>query len=72
MITLDVTDTEFLGTTTDIANEWMSKNVGKLIYDDVEEAVGVGWKLVWEPECRRWVMQFENDKHASLFLLRWV
>jgi hypothetical protein len=72
MITLDVTDTEFLNTIkVDVANEWMSKNVGELIHDDSELTYGVGWKLVWEPDCQRWVMMFENDKHASLFLLRW-
>jgi hypothetical protein len=72
MIILDITESPFI---TDIkcdeADRWMEDNVGTLIHDDPELAYGDGWRLAFEPECKRWIMQFENDIHASLFLLRW-
>lgn len=73
MVTLDVTETSFIeDLDVEAANQWMSNNVGPLIHDDSKLTYGVGWKLIWESECQRWVMQFENDKHASLFILRWA
>jgi hypothetical protein len=72
MVTLDVTETSFIeDLDTEDANQWMNDNVGKLLHDDVYLTYGVGWHLEYETECQRWVIQFENDKHASLFLLRW-
>lgn len=72
MVTLDVTESSFIeDLDAKDANQWMNDNVGKLLHDDVDLTYGVGWNLQYEPECQRWVMQFENDKHASLFLLRW-
>lgn len=72
MITLDVTETSFIqDTTCEEANLWMANNIGKLIHDDPHGTYGVGWQLVWESECGRWVMQFDNDIYASLFILRW-
>lgn len=72
MVVLDVTESLFItGITSDEADQWMEDNVGTLIHDDPELYYGDGWKLVWEPDCKRWIMQFENDIHASLFLLRW-
>jgi hypothetical protein len=73
MITLDVTETPFIqDIDCEQGNQWLVDNVGALIHDDPELTYGVGWKLIWERECQRWVMMFENDKHASLFLLRWL
>lgn len=72
MVTLDVTETTFIvDLDTEDVNQWMSDNVGKLLHDGTYLTYGVGWRLEYETGCRRWVMQFENDKHASLFLLRW-
>jgi hypothetical protein len=70
MVVLDITESTFIETDTEEANEWMSKNVGKLKYDRISKAGGVGWYLVHD-ENERWLMHFGNDAHASLFLLRW-
>jgi hypothetical protein len=72
MITLDVTETPFIvDLDTEDANQWMNDNVGKLLHDETYLTYGVGWHLEYDSNSTSWVMLFENDKHSTLFLLRW-
>ena len=73
MITLNISDTLFMKVGCDEANNWMDKNIGMLIHDDPELTYGEGWRIVYRPDNGDldWVLEFEEEHHAVLFLLRW-
>lgn len=74
MIALDITNSPFMKVNCDESNEWLSKNVGELIHDDPEISYGEGWRITFDPDAedgKIWLAEFDNERHAMLFLLRW-
>jgi len=69
MTILDVTSSSFIDDLTiEESNQWMDHNIGKFInYDE-----GEGWKLIWEPKLRRWLMIIEDASKAVFFSLMWL
>lgn len=71
MITLNVSLSPFiLDITSDEGNEWMIKNVGELIHDDFDHSYGAGWRVLYKEE--HWFVEFDDEKHATLFMLWWA
>lgn len=72
-VAIDITVTNFiLCERIEDSNKWLNDNIGKLIHDEPELSYGENWKLQWEPITSRWIIQFDDEKHATLFLLRWA
>jgi ketol-acid reductoisomerase len=75
MIELDISNSDFIiNTNSDIANQWLNDNVGEMIHDDMALSYGHGWKIEFRMSrftVGKWILTFDDDKYASLFLLRW-
>lgn len=74
MIALDITNSPFMKVHCGETNDWLSENVGELIHDDPEISYGKGWRITFDPAHEgegRWIAEFEEERHAMLFLLRW-
>jgi hypothetical protein len=75
MITIEITDSPFMDLPCFEADDWMNDNVGKLISDDISNTVGEGWRVYCadneEHIKTRWFAEFENEQHATWFLVRW-
>ena len=79
MIKIDITNLPFMMEVVTEADQWMNDNVGEMISSDLTCTTGKGWKIYVDdgnqfdklPENRRWYAEFESEKDASWFLLRW-
>lgn len=76
MITLDVSASPFMNVPIVDADAWMGENIGEVLSDELSNTIGVGWRLYMVEDklahnFGRWYMEFENEKHASWFLLKW-
>lgn len=79
MIVLDITDSSFINSVDSTeGDDWMKENIGELVYDSIDgsRTVGTGWKIYFVQRLEHedhghWYAEFENEAHASLFMLRW-
>lgn len=76
MIKLDISGSSFMDVPIVEADSWMNDNVGEVISDDTKCTVGFGWRVYMiddgaAHDFGRWYIEFEEEKHATLFLLRW-
>ncbi len=79
MIKLDISNTSFIHDVPSCeGDDWLEANVGKIKFENMEgsRTVGEGWTFYFNDDHGHddhghWFIEFEDEKHASLFLLRW-